>query len=1236
MVGRRVTRWARWRTVCLVFLLLLPGTPETLSRLHAERAARDRALAALAPGRNTLPAPTARHQAAPPAPSGAYPPYPLNHTFDGDVVTLPGSPANADFETAAYAVGTPPTNAGFATGTFAGWTTGGAPTIVASGGPDGPYARLDWGDSITSSPFTVDAAAQFGTVRITKLTASADQVNVAVLSGSGYGTSTTVIAGAAPATWTTYRFGLAAWRGQSIELRVTRSGVGAGGVDDVGVQRVEVPSWVPGDDAVYVAGSPSGNAVRTSGSLTSAAFTLPADVQQLSLRYRVSDANGTGLYPELLTGSGFATVVALSGGPLGGTIGAWTTYKAPVHQYAGQQVKLRLRPQLQPVYVDDAGVLEQVVPGWTLDPSYAGAAAGSDADDTYVTTTGSQGTIQLTSSPINAGIVDVPNRTDGRSYTVRYAEGTSGTASFFVYYDEPGPGGQSYAVYADATAGTTPRWGRFTLWDWLAPGGRLRVKATGGGRIYSIGDNAARQQLSEPFSQQAGAGIDTSTGSFGWAETDLTVEGGPLPLVFTRYYRGHSDRYGALGFRWSHGYDTYLAVYAGGDAAVVFGSGREEVFAWGGSSFAPVDVRVKSTLTRYANPPDGVDYRYVTKDNLTYNFTASGDLISVVDPNGNAVTLYRDPQGRVTTVTDPGQRALALAYDGNGRLSTVTGPDGAAVTYSYDGNGDLVAVDKPANARTEYAYSKHRLTQVKRRQGADLASAQMVTVLTNALDQVNRVVQQTDAAGKTTAIAYLAGSDQGITSLTDPLGKVTDFYFDRWARTTHAVAPSGDVTQFVYDGDGNLQKWIDGNGGQYRFAYSTDADPTTVTDALGNPATVGGYTAQHLPTQTVLDPGAAPHLNLTTTYTYDSRGNLTQQVVDPGGTGHLNLTTIWAYDATTGFMLSMTVDPGGLNLLTTYDHDASGNLTRQVVDPGASPHLNLVTTRTYDGAGRVATETVDPGTAPHLNQTTTFSYDLAGRLVGRKNALGESLLFGYDTAGNLTLVRDELGHEATMTYDADNRPTSRTDPAGKTWATAYDAAGHVVAETDPLGRITAYTYDAAGRVATKTVDAGAAPHLNLTTTYGYDAAGRLASVTDPLHRTTAYAYDANGRLTGRTDPNGGVWTYAYDAAGRLTSVTDPLTHATAYAYDAANRLTSETDPTGHVTTYGYDAANRRTSVGRVLDGTTTLTTGYLRRGGPADDGHRPPQPRDHLCLRRGRRPGQRQGRQQPVALPHFG
>jgi hypothetical protein len=787
MPGRRSSPWTRWRTVLLVVLLLLPGTPEVLSRLYADQATRERALAALAPGRNVLPDQRVRHQAAPPSPSGAYPPYPLNHTFDAETVDLPGAPANHDFEipatdigtpptnhdleTSPTGVGTPPTNYDFASGDFTGWTTGGAPTIQTDA-TQGSYAQLSttnaavttaaftvdasaqaftlrvnfvgsnggilnlsvltgptytnstslgslscsgtecggwhlWGidaaaylgqsvkvkairagggiavdevqagiafagfaltgrsrllqddgtayanivsGSLTTAPLTVDAAAQFGSVRLAGQTTSGDQYVVRVLSGAGYATSTEVASGVAADTWTPVLFNLGPWVGQSVKVRVERTATGSIGVDDLGVQRIEVPGWTATDEAVGVDDGQGGTGVRFDGHLISSAFTLPTDVQQLYFRYRPSDQSGTGVYAELLRGPTFTTVTNLAGGVLGGTSGVWTSYAALVTTYAGETVKLRFRSQLQPVYVDDAGIPQQAVPGWTLttQAGFGAAVPGSDADGTFVT--GANGALLMTSSPVDPGIVDAGGSVQGRSYVVRAAIGQSNPSQLVVTWVPEGAGSGGVVLSAAASSPTGLVNYRFSLFDTLAPRGRFEVKLTGGGRIYSIADNVARQQLSEPFSQQAGAGIDTSTGSFGTSETDLSILGGPLPLSFTRYYHGHSDRYAELGYRWSHTFATYLGLY-GDDVAVVFGSGKEEYFAADGGALVPIDPRVKSTLTLLDPPVDGVDYRYVTKDGLTYNFEGDGDLISIVDPNGHAITLYRDPTTeRITSI----------------------------------------------------------------------------------------------------------------------------------------------------------------------------------------------------------------------------------------------------------------------------------------------------------------------------------------------------------------------------------------------------------------------------------------------------------------------------------------------------------------------------------------------------------------------------------------------------------
>lgn len=112
---------------------------------------------------------------AEPVASLADPAYPLNHTFDADVLAVGTPPANSDFEAAAYTVGTPPanhnleaaaqdagtppTNHDFEAGSFTGWTTSGT-TSIQSDTPHGYYAKLQASGTIISSTFTVDSTAQ--------------------------------------------------------------------------------------------------------------------------------------------------------------------------------------------------------------------------------------------------------------------------------------------------------------------------------------------------------------------------------------------------------------------------------------------------------------------------------------------------------------------------------------------------------------------------------------------------------------------------------------------------------------------------------------------------------------------------------------------------------------------------------------------------------------------------------------------------------------------------------------------------------------------------------------------------------------------------------------------------------------------------------------------------------------------------------------------------------------------
>jgi len=209
--------------------------------------------------------------------------------------------------------------------------------------------------------------------------------------------------------------------------------------------------------------------------------------------------------------------------------------------------------------------------------------------------------------------------------------------------------------------------------------------------------------------------IDTSTGAFAFQDHDLDIQGGPLPVSLSRYYNGHSGQVGELGYRWTHSYDTHLALTADptGDIGVVFGSGKEEYFGHNQQTgvFSPADGRVHDTL---AANPDGTFTFTAVQGNLAYHFSSAGQLLTIGDLHNNAITLAYDGSNRLATVKDPGGRALTFGYNANNRI--------ACFSYSVPANG-LLSGSSLAGAATSGATAVVLDVTGKITTGATMASA---------------------------------------------------------------------------------------------------------------------------------------------------------------------------------------------------------------------------------------------------------------------------------------------------------------------------------------------------------------------------------------------------------------------------------------------------------------------------------------------------------------------------------
>ena len=280
--------------------------------------------------------------------------------------------------------------------------------------------------------------------------------------------------------------------------------------------------------------------------------------------------------------------------------------------------------------------------------------------------------------------------------------------------------------------------------------------------------------------------------------------------------------------------------------------------------------------------------------------------------------------------------------------------------------------------------------------------------------------------GLDTSYGYDNNGNQ--TSVTDPLGRETQYVFNNLNQMITMIAPDPDgtsgpltspTTHYTYDAVGNLK---------------------TVTDPLGNVTTSLYDSMSQLLETDVPDPngGTTPVASVRNTY---YPGGLLETTEDANGD-----TTKYEYDDLNRLVKTVLPDASGdasdtdsPYTLTAYDKD--GNVTGQTNADG------YTTTYQYDHRGR-QTEEIDPnptgGGSP--GPTTITTYDAAG-----------DVLTVTDPMGRIDFRVRHAGRQTSTTVESADHSLSATT------SVTYDAAGNVLTQTDADGSVTTYVYDHLGR-----------------------------------------------------------------------------------------------------------------------------------------------------------------------------
>jgi YD repeat-containing protein len=229
-----------------------------------------------------------------------------------------------------------------------------------------------------------------------------------------------------------------------------------------------------------------------------------------------------------------------------------------------------------------------------------------------------------------------------------------------------------------------------------------------------------------------GSPISLSTGETFITQTDIRIPGlaGGLSLVRTwdSYWSANLVPFqvGVFGSNWRSTYeerivmstDNYVTYMRGDDLFWSFGTGGSTT-SW--TVMSPANAAAKLNTDTSTNSYFTLTFQ--NGEQRRFDKT-TGNLIAIIDRNGNTTTVAYDTSGRLSTVTDAASRYLTFNYTGNSSLvSSVSSSVGISLSYSYDTQGRLAQVTKPDQTTVIFAYDSHsRITTVTDSNGKVLES----------------------------------------------------------------------------------------------------------------------------------------------------------------------------------------------------------------------------------------------------------------------------------------------------------------------------------------------------------------------------------------------------------------------------------------------------------------------------------------------------------------------------------
>ncbi len=450
------------------------------------------------------------------------------------------------------------------------------------------------------------------------------------------------------------------------------------------------------------------------------------------------------------------------------------------------------------------------------------------------------------------------------------------------------------------------------------------------------------------------------------------------------------------------------------------------------------------------------------------------------------------------------------------------------------GGYDYQAINAPDGSDVKY-YSQKEITDPN---GNKLKYTTKQGKYIEVKDQAGVILGKYEYTNNTTDFTLVKSNDNTIEYYDNGRLKQITYKNGSWIKYTYnddsmnytTLTSSGETTKTVYNDAFKTIEYTDESGIKTEYTY--DSNYRVKTEKSGDE---------------------------TTTYTYDSKGNVLSYV-----TSNEKNNTYYIYNSNGKIIREQSG-----NDYTYYTYDAKGNnlilATLKKDYQGEAPALydsSLTcfdtTTYTYDDKGRILKEGNSNGSS------VSYEYDASGNVTKETNVTVENdktkttvTTYTYDEMGNILTTQNE-GDNGSYIYDKAGR-TLRVTQNGETTRTLYDDEGRVIQEIAPED----YDSSKDGLPSENTYSDANVGHR-----YVYnEVTGNLDSETNRLDVTTTYKYnDVGAKIQEKFD----IYEFNYIPHGELESVKISGKTKVSYSYNGDSKLLSESYANGDTIRYEYD------------------------------------------------------------------